>query len=165
MVIMMNCRFKDENFEHYVCDEVTDLESGLCIFHDESYLKDTEKKEANEQNVQRKLTEKIENGISANKPLMFIKYHLPDFTFKRFIVPVNFSKTVFLGPVNFIDAQFTKEANFREARFTERADFARAEFTETSDFARAIFIKEAHFYGANFAERANFYGANFTKEA
>lgn len=107
---MARCQFKvdikyrDERtgkYIAYVCDEPAEniLDSGLCIFHDENYLKDLKNKEANEQNVKNKLTEKIKKSES----LICIGYHLPDLSFEQlhFDKSVNFSEAVFTGPVNF----------------------------------------------------------------
>jgi uncharacterized protein YjbI with pentapeptide repeats len=174
------CRFKSE-FTKIPCDtpETDILKSGLCIFHDEKYLKNPKDKESNKQNIKRKLTEKIEKCISDNKVLMCIEYHLPDFTFenfKNFTIPANFSGTIFVGPVNFSEAQFTKEAIFSEAQFTKEAIFSEAQFTkeanfywtqftEKADFSEAQFTKEAIFLGAQFTKEADFHWTQFTKEA
>jgi uncharacterized protein YjbI with pentapeptide repeats len=152
----MPCQFKDKRYG-YECDtpEPDVLKSGWCIFHDNEYLNDPDKRQSNEQNIIRKLSDKIENSISDNKPLTCIKYRLPSFIFyKNFTIPVNFSEAIFMGSVDFSGAQFTEEANFSGAQFTEKAIFYNAQFT-----------KEAYFNGAQFTEEANFSGAQFTKEA
>ena len=62
------------------------LDSGLCIFHDENYLKDPINKEVNQRNLIRELSEKLtESG-----PLIWIGYHLPYFSFTNF----HFEKSV-----------------------------------------------------------------------
>ena len=62
----MKCKFKDEDFD-YECDEITDLESELCIFHDENYLNNPQNKDANEQS-ERRLIDKIKNSNIDGKP-------------------------------------------------------------------------------------------------
>jgi hypothetical protein len=91
----------------------------------ENYLKDTKNKETNEQNVKRKLTEKIENGITNNKHLKCMKYHLPEFVFpsKMVNISIDFSGTVFTGRVDFSRKEFTQKAIFYKAQFTEEANF------------------------------------------
>ena len=46
---------KTREYIPYVCPEPEEniLDSGLCIFHDEKYLKDSKNKEANEQNMKK----------------------------------------------------------------------------------------------------------------
>jgi hypothetical protein len=84
------CGFKTDNlyydektrkFIQYRCLELEEniLDSGLCIFHDKNYIKDPENKEAHEQNIKKKLTEKIEKS----EPLICIGFHIPDFSFEE----------------------------------------------------------------------------------
>ena len=139
--LLASCRFKttikyrDGNtgkYVPYVCHEPEEniLETGLCIFRSEDYLKDPKNMEVNKQNIKGKLTEKIENS----EPLICIEYYIPDFSFKQlhFDKSVNFSGTVFTGLADFSDARFTAEADFIGTRFTERADFSDARFTGSS---------------------------------
>ncbi|MFH7813463.1 hypothetical protein ACH0C8_16275, partial [Acetobacter lovaniensis] len=80
---MARCGFKtdieyrDENtgeYVQYVClePEKNILDSGLCIFHHENYLEDSKNKEANEQKLKRKLSEKL----AKPGPLICIGYHI-----------------------------------------------------------------------------------------
>jgi uncharacterized protein YjbI with pentapeptide repeats len=170
--LVIQCKFKDEDFV-FQCDESTDLKSGLCVFHDENYLNDPEYKETNKQNVQRKLTEKIKNGISENKPLIFIKYHLPEFAFTRekITTPIDFSGTKFMGEVNFSHTEFT-DVYFYDTLFTEEADFSGAQFKKEAHFGSQLattsetidvqFIKEFG-SGAQFKKEAIFTDAQFAR--
>jgi uncharacterized protein YjbI with pentapeptide repeats len=151
-----------EYFEYVCPEEKNILDSGLCIFHDENYLKDSESKEANEQNLKIKLSEKLaEPG-----PLIGIGYHLPDLSFeeKYFDKTVNFSEAKFMGLANFSNTQF-KEADFAGAEFTGEANFFEAEFMEKADFAGAEFTGEANFFKAEFTGDAKFFRAQFTGDS
>jgi hypothetical protein len=83
-----HCRFKtdidyrDEKTGEdvrYACPEPEEniLDSGLCIFHDDNYLKDSKDKEATDQNLNRKLSEKL----AKPEPAICIGYHLPALSF------------------------------------------------------------------------------------
>ena len=170
-----NVLYRDEKtreyISEYVCPEPEEniLDSGLCIFHSEQYLKDPKNKEANKLNIKRKLAEKIQKP----EPLICIGYYLSDISFSgmHFDKSVNFSKTVFVGRSDFSEAQFT-EANFDSAQFTE-ANFNSAQFTEANfrgaEFNVGLFIttqfnKIGDFRGAQF-EIAVFNGAQFRRIA
>lgn len=120
---MARCGFKtdftyrDEKTGEYIpyeCNEPKEniLDSGLCIFHDENYLKELKNKEANEQNLRTKLSEKL----GKSKPLICIGYHIPDISFEQihFEKSVNFAGAIFMGLTNFSKAQFTDNASFYE---------------------------------------------------
>jgi uncharacterized protein YjbI with pentapeptide repeats len=158
-VLVARCRFETDiryydyrtgKYIPYLCTEPEENNTGLCVFHDENYLKDLQNREANEQNLRRKLSIKL----AGSESLICIGYHLPDLSFEE----LQFDKSV-----NFSGAEFTGSANFCRARFTGRADFTRARFTGRADFRWAQFNKEANFQ-AEFRE-ANFHGAHFTKTA
>ena len=106
----------------------------MCIFHDENYLKDPENKEAHEQNIKNKLTNKIEKS----ELLICIGYCLPGFSFKsqRFDRPVNFRSAVFSGPADFSGAQFTKEANFSYAQF--RKEILRSSILDVDEAVTSV---------------------------
>jgi uncharacterized protein YjbI with pentapeptide repeats len=160
----IDIRYRDEETGEYVpykCPETENiLDSGLCIFHDENYLKESKNKEVNEQNFNRKFLEKM----AISESLICIGYYLPDVSFekKQFVKIVNFSGAVFVGKANFLEAQFT-EAYFHYTQFKNEADFTEAQFTKEAHFYKAQFTKEAHFSGAHFFKTGDFYGANFTE--
>lgn len=90
--ISYECREPEENV----------LDNGLCIFHDGNYLKDSKNKEANEENIRKKLSEKLaESG-----PLICIGYHLSSIPFKETHVDRS---------INFSGAQFNEEADFSKS--------------------------------------------------
>ena len=119
---MARCGFKTDikyldektgEYIPYIClePEQNILDSGLCIFHDENYLKDSKNRKANEQKLKRKLYEKL----AESEPLICIGYHLTDFTFEglHFDKSVNFSRSsiLWVGLIS-LKSQFTKEADF-----------------------------------------------------
>ncbi len=150
------------------------LDSGLCIFHDENYLKDLINNKVNQRNLISELSEKLtESG-----PLIWIGYHLPYFSFTnfhfeksvdfseaKFAEGADFFRAKFAEGADFYKAQFAEYANFSAAQFTEEAIFYNTQFTKEATFYETRFTKEANFSEAQFAEYANFSAANFTKEA
>ena len=127
--IVAHCGFKTDikcydeitgEYVPYICPETEEniLDSGLCIFHNENYLKDSENKEAHGQNIKEKLKPKIEELES----LICIGYYLPDFTsgYKHLD---KFLDHLLITPIR---------ANFSGAHFTGQADFSKAEFKEAN---------------------------------
>jgi hypothetical protein len=137
-------KYYDENtgeYIPYVCPEPEEnvLDSGLCIFHDENYLKDSRNKEANKQKLKRKLSEKLVKP----EPLICIGYHLPDIEFKHFDNLVLFLGAVFVRPINFSGAKFREKCRFYKARFKEEVDLTGAEFQKLASI-QSIFSKKPH---------------------
>lgn len=147
---MARCGFKTDikyydettGYVLYSCPEPEEniLPSGLCIFHDENYLKESKHKKANEQNLKREFSKKLDEA----GPLICIGYHLPDFSFaqRHFAKSVNFSGATFMGLTDFSKAQFSDFANFYGAKFTNEVDFSKAQFTKESNFSNAQLLKK-----------------------
>ena len=80
----ITCTYKQRYYNHesqenqsFEC-KIESLENKkFCLFHDETYLKDSNHHE-NKDNVINKLNEKIDNSISKNTHLLRIGYYLPD---------------------------------------------------------------------------------------
>lgn len=111
----------------YNCDIEGDdkvvLASGLCMFHDESYLQDKDK--CKEQSIRDGLDAKIRQSIDGKEPLFCMGYHLPDIIIKEnFTKPVSFIKCIFQGKADFHSAKFSEKANFGSAAFSGEADFS-----------------------------------------
>jgi hypothetical protein len=127
---LAKCQFNTEyvDFERgmdssYNCDSKDEdiLPSGLCIFHDENYLKeDEDNRKEHEQKVRDRLMSKIYDSIAQNEALFCIGYHLPDITIREvnFTKPAYFSKCEFQGTADFSEASFQGTADFSEASFT-----------------------------------------------
>jgi hypothetical protein len=66
----------------YECDtngEENILPSGLCIFHDENYLKeDKENRKERERKVRDRLMDKISKAVVQKEALLCIGYYIPD---------------------------------------------------------------------------------------
>ncbi len=149
------CTYEQEywNYEsqenHLFECEIESVENkNFCLFHDETYLKDSNHPE-NKDNVITKLSEKVDNSISKNTSLLCIGYYLPDIKIdKEFSKPVyfnnckfqysDFSGTAFSGIANFSRATF-KEANFSWTAFFGIANFSRAKFSAEANFSSAAF--------------------------
>ena len=166
---MARCGFKTDIEYHdektgedvqYVCDEPEEniLDSGLCIFHDENYLKDSIKKEANEQNIKRRLSEKL----AKSEPLICIGYHLPEFSFEElhFDKSADFTHAVFMGLTNFSKAIF-KDANFSGAQFIDEANFSGAQFHGPSDYSKCEFINGVTFLHSKLIQEDRIFGYYF----
>lgn len=110
-------RYRDDNtgqYIPYVCAEPEEnIESELCLIHDENYLKDPKNRKATEQNLKRKLSEKLAKA----EPLICIGYRLPSFSFAEihFDKSVDFRGAVFMGLTSFYEAQFTEQVSFTGA--------------------------------------------------
>jgi hypothetical protein len=103
-IVDYNCERKDEDI----------LPSGLCIFHDESYLKeDKDNRKEPEQKVRDSLMVKVRDSVDQKEALFCIGYQLPDNTIKQ---------------------NFTKPVYFRNCKFEGRADFSRVNFQAQADF-------------------------------
>ena len=152
---LVNCKFID-------CDSKEDiLNSGLCIFHDENYLREKDRREQNEQNVRTKLMDKVREKDYKKEPLVCIGYYLPSIRLvnKIFTNPVNFSKCKFQGEADFSDTTFSRQADFRQAEFSERTSFYSAEFSgKETYFNKAEFSgKETYFNKAEFSKGSTYF--------
>jgi hypothetical protein len=150
----------------YECEEDA-VKDGLCIFHHETYWKESK------DDVREKFMEKVEDAIKNKKPLLCIGYNLPavDLSNKRFEVPVYFKDTVFHEGVNFYSVEFNREADFREVRFSlanfisatfSEADFRRATFSELAVFEEVKFLGKALFDSATFLDTVSFVNPDFS---
>jgi len=185
------CTYKLEYYDHkskkqepFHCDQQRLEGKDLCLFHDETYLKEDPK---NEKEVIKKLLEKMENSKTNRTPLNCIGYYLPDIKFEKGefkqevyfaqckFQEADFSEATFLATASFYGATFLATASFYGATFSDKATFFYAEFSKEANFNGVTFSKEANFsgakfseqadFGATFSERADFFGATFSEQA
>ena len=153
-----NCDSKDEDV----------LASGLCIFHDENYLKeDKDNRKEREQKVKEKLMDKVRKSVDQKEALFCIGYHLPDIPLEEvnFTKPVYFTNCEFQGAADFRSARFIKETNFNSAKFSgQAASFYSAKFSGEAYFSDATFSGEAYLIRATFSGEASFSQATFSGE-
>jgi uncharacterized protein YjbI with pentapeptide repeats len=139
----------------YECEKEEDiLKSGLCIFHDENYLRDETNRAQNQQNVIGKLMAKVRQKIEKKEPLFCIGYYLPSVRINEvFTKPVYFSKCIFSGSTDFDGAEFSGGETsfigtefsgggtyFSEAKFSGGGtSFSGAKFSGSTTFSRAKF--------------------------
>jgi hypothetical protein len=170
---LVKCQFTDKYYDYeskawvynYNCPDEEILDSGLCIFHDENYLKEgKDNRKEHEQKVIAKLMEKVRNSINQKEKLLCIGYHLPDITIKEanFTKPVYFSECKFQGKADFIGASFQAQADFGFAEFSGLAIFGSATFSSGANFSSAIFSGQAEFFNAKFSGLAYFSSATFS---
>jgi hypothetical protein len=139
------------------------LDSGLCIFHDECYLQDKNNLAEREREVTKRLMDKVAHSIDCNKALFCIGYRLPGIEIKgNFTTPVYFSHANFSAPANFSAATFSARAYFTSAKFFGEANFSAATFSARSYFNSATFSARAYFTSAKFFGEANFSAATFS---
>ncbi len=178
MTASTTCTFKidDTNVpeEYRKCGQKPSEDKHLCLFHDESILRDN--KPENKDKVIEKLNDRIDECIVNNEPLYCIGYYLPDIEIKReFKQPVwfshckfqkaNFFGYIFSAKVDFSGARFEAEVDFSGARFEAEVDFSGARFEAEVDFSGARFEAEVDFSGARFEAEVDFSGARFEAEA
>jgi uncharacterized protein YjbI with pentapeptide repeats len=155
------------------------LDSGLCIFHDENYLKDKNNQAEHEQRVKKRIEEKVDYSALHDEELFCIGYHLPGINLQRnftkgvyfseanFYNVANFSKVNFFDKADFSSATFHKKVNFSQANFNNRADFYHTTFNNEADFSSTNFSENAYayFYLARFDDAVTFFQANFNNRA
>jgi hypothetical protein len=126
-----------------------------CILH----YPGTEKKEAFQQALQRKLAAKDFDfrGVWFPDDVDF-----QDFTFSA---DANFYSAQFSAYADFNDAKFSADADFNDAKFSADADFNDAKFSAYAYFSRAQFSAAAYFSSAQFSAAANFSDAQFSADA
>jgi hypothetical protein len=131
---LAECQFTTTYYDYgrkaignFDCHEAA-LPSGLCLFHDENYLKEGEQKDRkeHEQKVRDKLMAKVHNSIDKKEVLFCIGYHLPGIAIREiFPESVYFTDCKFQGIANFISATFSGEkADFDHAAFFDRTYFS-----------------------------------------
>jgi hypothetical protein len=183
----------DDNWIDYYCDNLNDiLASGLCIFHDRSYLQDKINREKHEKDVKNKLMSKVRKSQQNKEVLRCIGYYIPDITIKgKFTERVYFSKCEFQGEANFSRGYISTSAedldefrhinaddkvareNFMnawleanlEAKFAAEANFYEAKFQGEANFSQAKFQGKAIFDKSKFSAEANFTSAEFRQPA
>jgi hypothetical protein len=75
---LANCRYNAKYWDYdlkaevdFNCDKDEDiLSSGLCIFHDEHYLQDSDNRDQHEAKVRQKLMDRVRHSISQKEPLL-----------------------------------------------------------------------------------------------
>src|SRR5918995_2227170 len=139
----------------------------MCIFHDESYLKDETNYEGRKREVLLKLEHLINLSISNSQPVLLIDSFLPGFILssldigREFVTPVYFHSSQFLEEVDFSDAKFSADVSFVNATFQIKADFSKVTFQKEADFSEARFEGEAIFSDSTFQKKADFDVAAF----
>jgi uncharacterized protein YjbI with pentapeptide repeats len=171
---LVKCKYTQE-FVNFECNEITDLPSGLCIFHDQQYLKDDDNQFTHKKNVLNQLWAKINHDITKYNKVECIGYYIPDIKFSEIIndnlinrinqtkIDFNFNFATFLGKASFSRVSFSGKASFFGAKFSE-ANFFWATFSGQADFSRTKFFGEAKFQGSIFSEEATFHRTEFSKK-
>jgi uncharacterized protein YjbI with pentapeptide repeats len=118
-----------EKLETFECDVERIEGKDLCLFHDETYLKDSNHPE-NKDKVIEKLQKIIENSKNNGKPLKCIGYYLPDIELNR--------------------KEFTQQVYFDHCKF-QKADFSGTTVSSSANFY-SIFSK-ANFSQATFSSK------------
>jgi uncharacterized protein YjbI with pentapeptide repeats len=153
------CKFKGSYFGSKVEDEIDfqcdedALNSGLCIFHDNTYLKDPKQNSKRKQEVSARLVDKINESISKNMPLICVGYHLPDIKINR-----SFPKNVF-----FTQCQI-EEADFSNTTFCDGADFSNVEFLGDANFVASEFEGDPFMSDVAYFFKTRFYAAPYFSE-
>jgi pentapeptide repeat protein len=147
---LAKCQFTTKYYDYerksridYNCpDHEETLGSGLCIFHDENYLKEHKDiYKEHENKVRDKLMVKVRNSVDKKETLHCIGYHLPDNTIKE---------------------TFTTSVYFSECEFQGKANFSGSSFQGQTDFSSAKFFRETNFESATFSGGTGFYSPNFS---
>jgi hypothetical protein len=119
----------------FTCDQESLVNKDVCLFHDDTYLKDSNRSE-NKDKVIQKLNDRIDESISNNEPIYCIGYHLPHAKINK-----TFTQAIYFNHCKF------QNAVFFGAKFSADANFSRVTFSAEADFIKSIFSDKAHFSG------------------
>jgi len=149
-----------EKLETFECDVERIEGKDLCLFHDETYLKDSNHPE-NKKMVIEKLQEKIENSKKTT-PLKCFGYYLPDIELNK----EEFTQQIYFNyckcqKAYFSGAKLKEAVNFSGTTFKEAASFSEATFSSSTSFSEATFKEAAYFFKATFSSEADFSKTDF----
>lgn len=125
---------KNHVFETHPCENDV-LTSGLCKFHDPTYLNDATRKD-----IEDSFMNILDSAIKHDKKILCVGYHLSDID---------------------ITGIFTKEVHFDHSTFHGKVNFDNSTFEKDVQFSNCVFEKESSFSGVTFNDEVNFFNSQF----
>src|SRR5690348_3757280 len=141
----------------FQCDNDA-LESGLCKFHDITYLTET-----TQDDLDSCLIEKLKDSIKTKKELVCVGYHIANMSvIEKFSESVYFDKVVFHGEVHLDNSEFEKDIQFSKCVFEKDVSFTGSVFLDEVDFSGSTFHgSQVAFQLLQFSNKVNFSKSEF----